>query len=46
MRHLASIKKITAIDPIPGKDRIGLATLDGKQSFKAVDPLFLLKYNE
>lgn len=29
MRHLASIKKITAINPIPGKDRIGLATVDG-----------------
>jgi hypothetical protein len=31
-----------------GTIREGLVcrTLDGKQSFKAVDPLFLLKYNE
>lgn len=72
MRHLASIKRISEIVPIEGKDKIVLATVDecleyahgesqlgntiregivfrsqdGKQSFKAVDPLFLLKYNE
>lgn len=29
MRKLASIRKISRIDPIPGKDRIALATVDG-----------------
>lgn len=29
MRQLASVKKISAISPIPGKDRIALATVDG-----------------
>jgi len=29
MRHLASVKKITSLNPIPGKDRIELATIDG-----------------
>jgi len=31
MRKLASIKKISSIQPIEGKDRIGLATVDGWQ---------------
>lgn len=29
MRHLASVKRITSLSPIPGKDRIELATVDG-----------------
>ena len=29
MRHLASVKRIAALNPIPGKDRIELATVDG-----------------
>lgn len=43
MRNLASIKRITSIADIPGKDRIGLATVDGwtvivqKSEFKPGD---------
>ena len=29
MRQLASVKKIASLNPIPGKDRIELATVDG-----------------
>ena len=28
-RKLASVRRISALDPIPGKDRIVLATVDG-----------------
>jgi len=29
VRHLATVKKISALNPIPGRDRIELATVDG-----------------
>ncbi len=42
MRKLASIQTVNAIEPIPGAD----AEIGGRLSFKAINPKFLLKYDE